>query len=123
MAALGVKRVFYLSIQSPFAEPTQRRLDRGAEVLHGSGVIGGLIYDKDKTTYRSEIDQALRAKPDFLYLNSYAPDLTILARDLYRAGLSMAAALPNLRADHQGPGSRCRRRRPKGSTRCSPRPT
>ena len=87
MAALGVKRVFYLSIQSPFAEPTQRRI---AEVLaqHGSQLIGGLIYDKDKTTYRSEIDQALRAKPDFLYLNSYAPDLTILARDLYRSGFN-----------------------------------
>jgi branched-chain amino acid transport system substrate-binding protein len=85
MAAVGAKRVFYLSIQSPFAEPTQKRL---AEVLQqkGSQMIGGLIYDKDKTSYRSEIDQALRAKPDFLYLNSYAPDLTVLLRDLYRAG-------------------------------------
>jgi len=85
MAALGAKRVFYLSIQAPFALPTQTRL---AEVLaqHGSQLIGGLIYDKDKTSYRSEIDQALRAKPDFLYLNSYAPDLTVVMRDLYRAG-------------------------------------
>src|SRR5262249_52737522 len=85
IASLGAKRVFCLSIQAPFSLPTQQRL---AEVLpqHGSALIGALIYEKDKTTYRSEIDQALRDKPDFLYLNGYAPDVTVLLRDLYRAG-------------------------------------
>jgi ABC-type branched-subunit amino acid transport system substrate-binding protein len=85
IASLGAKRVFCLSIQAPFSLPTQHRL---AEVLpqHGSALIGALIYEKDKTTYRSEIDQALRDKPDFLYLNGYAPDVTVLLRDLYRAG-------------------------------------
>jgi len=85
IASLGAKRVFCLSIQAPFALPTQERL---GEVLpqHGSALIGALIYEKDKTTYRSEIDQALRDKPDFLYLNGYAPDVTVLLRDLYRAG-------------------------------------
>ena len=47
---------------------------------------GSLIYDKDKTSYRSEVDQALRAKPDLLYLNGYAPDVAVVLRDLYRAG-------------------------------------
>src|SRR5580692_12536655 len=85
IASLGAKRVFCLSIQAPFSLPTQQRL---AEVLpqHGSALIGALIYEKDKTTYRSEVDQALRDKPDFLYLNGYAPDVTVLLRDLYRAG-------------------------------------
>jgi branched-chain amino acid transport system substrate-binding protein len=85
VASLGAKRVFCLSIQAPFSLPTQARL---AEVLpqHGSALIGSLIYEKDKTTYRSEVDQALRGKPDFLYLNGYAPDVTVLLRDLYRAG-------------------------------------
>ena len=50
----------------------------------GSELVGALIYEKDKTTYRSEIDQALRTKPDFLYLNGYAPDVTVLLRDLFR---------------------------------------
>lgn len=84
IASLGAKRVFCLSIQAPFSVPTQERL---AEVLpqHGSALIGSLIYEKDKTSYRSEVDQALRDKPDFLYLNGYAPDVTVLLRDLYRA--------------------------------------
>ena len=85
IAGLGVKRCFIMAIQAPFAQPTQ---DRAAEVLRqkGSEMVGALIYDKDKTTYRSEVDQALRTKPDCMYLNGYAPDVTIVLRDLYRAG-------------------------------------
>src|SRR4051794_39077931 len=85
IASLGVKRVFMMSIQAPFAQPTQ---ERATEVLkqRGSEMVGALIYDKDKTTYRSEVDQALRTNPDLVYLNGYAPDVTVLLRDLYRAG-------------------------------------
>jgi branched-chain amino acid transport system substrate-binding protein len=85
IASTGAKRVFIMSIQAPFAQPTQDRL---GEVLpkHGSALVGGLIYDKDKTTYRSEVDQALRTNPDMIYLNGYSPDVTVVLRDLYRAG-------------------------------------
>src|SRR6202162_3588197 len=59
IAALGVKRCFMMSIQAPFSQPTQ---ERATEVLKqkGSEMVGTLIYDKDKTTYRSEVDQALK---------------------------------------------------------------
>jgi branched-chain amino acid transport system substrate-binding protein len=84
IAGLGMRRVFIMSIQAPFALPTQERL---REVLkqRGSEMVGSLIYDKDKTTYRSEVDEALRTRPDLIYLNGYSPDLTIVLRDLYRA--------------------------------------
>ncbi|HUH95252.1 MAG TPA: ABC transporter substrate-binding protein [Casimicrobiaceae bacterium] len=89
IASMGVKRCFMMSIQAPFAEPTQTR---ATEVLKekGSQMVGTLIYDKDKTTYRSEIDQALKTNPDLIYLNGYAPDVTILLRELYRASYSGA---------------------------------
>src|SRR5580704_12032148 len=81
----GAKRVFILAIQAPFAEPTRKYL---TETLTPKGVevTGSLVYDKDKTSYRSEIDQALKTKPDMLYLNGYAPDVAVVLRDLYRAG-------------------------------------
>jgi len=87
IASLGIRRCYMLSIQAPFSQPTQ---DRATEVLKqlNSQMVGTLIYDKDKTTYRSEVDQALRTNPDLIYLNGYAPDVTILLRDLYRAGYS-----------------------------------
>jgi ABC-type branched-subunit amino acid transport system substrate-binding protein len=89
IASMGVKRCFMMSIQAPFAQPTQQR---ATEVLKekGSQMVGTLIYDKDKTTYRSEVDQALRTNPDLIYLNGYAPDVTILLRDLYRASFTGA---------------------------------
>ena len=81
----GAKRVFILAIQAPFAEPTRKYL---TDMLTPKGVqvVGSLVYDKDKTSYRSEVDEALRTKPDLLYLNGYAPDVAVVLRDLYRAG-------------------------------------
>jgi branched-chain amino acid transport system substrate-binding protein len=81
----GAKRVFILAIQAPFTEPTRKYL---TDMLtpHGVELAGAVVYDKDKTSYRSEVDQALRTKPDFLYLNGYAPDVAVVLRDLYRAG-------------------------------------
>jgi ABC-type branched-subunit amino acid transport system substrate-binding protein len=81
----GAKRVFILAIQAPFAEPTRKYLT-DALTAKGIEVTGSLVYDKDKTSYRSEVDQALRTKPDLLYLNGYAPDVAVVLRDLYRAG-------------------------------------
>src|SRR3989440_7222298 len=57
--SLGVKRVFVLGAQTPFAVPSQTRLK---EILAKAGsveLVGSVIYDKDKATFRSEIDQAL----------------------------------------------------------------
>lgn len=81
----GWKRVFIMAIQAPFAEPTRKYLT-GTLTPKSVTVAGSLVYDKDKTSYRSEVDQALRAKPDLLYLNGYAPDVAVVLRDLYRAG-------------------------------------
>jgi branched-chain amino acid transport system substrate-binding protein len=83
--SLGMKRVFALSIQAPFTVPTHDRL---AEVLKegGAEMVGFAIYDKDKTSYRSEVDQALKTRPDMLYLNGYSPDVTVVLKDLYKAG-------------------------------------
>jgi branched-chain amino acid transport system substrate-binding protein len=85
LISLKVKRVFTLAAQTPFAAPSQKRLE---ELLPKAGVeaAGAVIYDKDKTTFRSEIDQALRAKPDMIYLNGYTPDCTVLLKELFKAG-------------------------------------
>src|SRR5262245_13876335 len=89
LIGLKVKRLFVLAAQTPFAVPSQKllteRLPKG-----GGEVAGAVIYDKDKTTFRSEIDQALRAKPDMIYLNGYTPDCTVLMKELYKAGYTGA---------------------------------
>ncbi len=81
----GVKRLFMVSAQTPFAEPSRLRLTEELR-KRGSDVIGHLVYDRDKTSFRSEIDMAIRDKPDMIFLDGYTPDVTILLRDLYRTG-------------------------------------
>src|SRR5436309_11524955 len=48
---LRVKRLFILAAQTPFAVPSQKRLQ---EILPrgGAETVGSVIYDKDKTTFR-----------------------------------------------------------------------
>lgn len=88
IATMGSKRVAVIGIQAPFALPTKEHLD-GILKPHGGSVVAHVIYEKDKTTYRSEVDQAMRSKPDFLYLNGYAPDTVVLLRDLFRANIDL----------------------------------
>jgi ABC-type branched-subunit amino acid transport system substrate-binding protein len=89
LLSIKSRRVFVLAAQTPFALPSQKRLQ---ELLPkgGSELVGAVIYDKDKTTFRSEIDQALRTKPDMIYLNGYTPDCTILMKELFKAGYTGA---------------------------------
>jgi branched-chain amino acid transport system substrate-binding protein len=89
MAAQGSKRVAILAVQAPFALPTQKVV--GEELKkHGSELVAAVVYDKDKTTYRSEIDMVLKDKPDMIYLNGYTADVTVVLKDLYKAGYTGA---------------------------------
>src|SRR5258707_4422127 len=82
--SLGAKKVFTMIPQTPF---TQSTFDILNQVLpKGGATHQSLIYDDKKTTYRTEVDQALRASPDVILANGYTPDTTILLKDLYRAG-------------------------------------
>lgn len=83
--SLATKRVFLLSVQAPFDEPTRVYLNSMLKA-HGAELTGALVYEANKPSYRTEIDQALKTKPEMIYLNGYAPDVAVLLRDLYRAG-------------------------------------
>jgi len=87
MAQVGSKKAALLSIQSPFAQPVEK-IVRDEMKKRGAELLINVIYDKDKTTYRSEIDQVLRLKPDMIFLNGYTPDVTIVMKDLFKAGYS-----------------------------------
>jgi branched-chain amino acid transport system substrate-binding protein len=88
IAGLGKRRIGVLGIQAPFALPTKQHIDDYMKTVGGS-VVGQVIYEKDKPTYRSEIDEIMASKPDFLYLNGYAPDTVVVLRDLWKAGIDL----------------------------------
>ena len=71
--------------QTPFAQSTFDILDAGP--AQGRRHARSLIYDDKKTTYRTEVDQALRteARRD-LRATATRPTRSVLLKDLYRAG-------------------------------------
>ncbi|HEX2886595.1 ABC transporter substrate-binding protein [Vineibacter terrae] len=82
--SLGAKRVFQMIPQTPFTQSSITLLE--AALKKGGGDQGSLIYDDKKPTYRSEVDQALRYKPDLIFAAGYTPDTVVLLKDLFRAG-------------------------------------
>jgi branched-chain amino acid transport system substrate-binding protein len=85
-AAQGAKNVFVLLAQNPFSDPMLKGF---TGVTDQKGIkSASLIYDGRKTSFRSEVDQALGAKPDVIFLGGYPQDNTIIMKDLYRAGFS-----------------------------------
>lgn len=81
---LGAKKTFYLGPQTPFAQSMVDNI--AAAVKKGGGDAASVIYEDKKTSYRTEVDQALKANPDLIFLGGYVPDTTVLLRDLYRSG-------------------------------------
>jgi branched-chain amino acid transport system substrate-binding protein len=81
----GARRVFHLAAQSPFAQSSQDVMNERLRA-NGGQVTGFIIYERDKTNFRSEIDQLMRSRSDTVMLNGYLPDVTILLRELFRAG-------------------------------------
>jgi branched-chain amino acid transport system substrate-binding protein len=79
----GAKRVFFMSPQTPFAQSQLENMT--AAVTRGGGEVGSLIYDDKKPSLRTELDQALRFRPDMIVLAGYTPDTSVLLRDIFRA--------------------------------------
>lgn len=84
----GGKKVGIIGIQAPFAMANKEHLEATLKPKGGE-VVSHIIYEKDKPTYRSEIDQMMRGKPDYIYTNGYAPDTVVLLRDMFRAGINL----------------------------------
>lgn len=84
--AQGAKNIFVLLAQTPFSAPMLKGL---TDQVQPQGVkVNSLVYDSRKTSFRSEIDQALSGSPDLILLGGYPQDNIILMKDLYRAGYS-----------------------------------
>ncbi|KMW58277.1 Branched-chain amino acid ABC transporter, amino acid-binding protein [Candidatus Rhodobacter oscarellae] len=84
MVAEGATQMAWIGPQTPFAASSIDILEQIA-AANGAG-MESLIYEADKSTYRSEVDQILRGKPDFIMLGGYAADSTVLLRDIWQAG-------------------------------------
>ena len=84
MLRQGTTGMAWIGPQTPFA---QSSIDILAAAATGAGIgMESLIYEAEKSTYRSEVDTILRANPDFIMLGGYAADTTVVLRDIWQAG-------------------------------------
>jgi branched-chain amino acid transport system substrate-binding protein len=81
---LGAKNVVLMMPQTPFYQTVVDRMTALSKT--GGYAFHSMQYDATKTSLRSEVDEALRYKPDAMYLGGYTPDVTVLVKELYRAG-------------------------------------
>jgi branched-chain amino acid transport system substrate-binding protein len=80
----GAKRVFFITPQTPFVKTQLDGIT--ASVSKAGGAVGSLVYDDKRPSYRSEVDEILRFKPDAIIFGGYTPDTTVMLKDLLRAG-------------------------------------
>ncbi len=80
----GVKKLFFFSPQTPFAESQFTNIT--AAVNAAGGETKSMIYDDKKPSYRSEVDEMLAYGPDVIVLGGYAADTTVLLKDIFRSG-------------------------------------
>lgn len=84
MVEEGATQMAWIGPQTPFAASSIAIMEQIAQ-SNGAG-MESLIYEADKSTYRSEVDQILRDNPNFLMLGGYAADSTVLLRDIWQSG-------------------------------------
>jgi branched-chain amino acid transport system substrate-binding protein len=78
----GAKNVYFLGPQTPF---TQIYIDTIAAMCKAKNVtFASEIYDGAKTSFRTEVEKALKAKPDTLLLGGFVNDNAVVLREIYR---------------------------------------
>ncbi|MEM9047802.1 MAG: ABC transporter substrate-binding protein [Pseudomonadota bacterium] len=84
MLRQGASGMAWIGPQTPFA---QSSIDILAGQADAAGIgMESLIYEADKSTYRSEVDTILRSDPNFIMLGGYAADSTVVLRDIWQSG-------------------------------------
>jgi branched-chain amino acid transport system substrate-binding protein len=81
--AMGAKNLYAMMPQTPFTETTFKAM---REVVEPKGAkVTTTIFDGKKNSFRSEVDEMMRANPDVLMMGGYLAENIVMAKDLYRA--------------------------------------
>jgi branched-chain amino acid transport system substrate-binding protein len=65
----------------------------------GGKLVAGVVYEPNRPSYRTELQQILAAKPDVIVTGSYLPDTTIILREWFQAGQDVKWIIPGWAAN------------------------
>ena len=67
---------------------------RKAWEAQGGQIVASVVYEPNRPTYRSEVQQVLRANPDVIVTGSYLTDTELLLRAWYETGQQVRWIVP-----------------------------
>ena len=67
---------------------------RKAWEAKGNKVLESVVYEPNQTSYRSELQKVLAAKPDVIVTGSYLADTTIIMREWFQSGQPVKWIMP-----------------------------
>lgn len=65
----------------------------------GGEVLANVVYEPNRSSYRSELQQVLATNPDVIVMGSYLPDTTIILREWFQSGAENAWIIPGWAAN------------------------
>ena len=65
----------------------------------GGKLVASVVYEPNRPSYRTELQQVLAQKPDVIVTGSYLPDSTIILREWYQAGQDVKWIMPGWAAN------------------------
>jgi branched-chain amino acid transport system substrate-binding protein len=65
----------------------------------GGKVVASVVYEPNRPSYRTELQQVLAQKPDVIVTGSYLPDTTIILREWYQTGQPVKWIIPGWAAN------------------------
>jgi len=65
----------------------------------GKELVGSVVYEPNRPSYRSELQSVLRGKPDVIVTGSYLADTTIILREWYQSGIDTRWIIPGWAAN------------------------
>jgi branched-chain amino acid transport system substrate-binding protein len=81
--AHGAKNAYLMMPQTPFTETTFKAI---RDVVEPKDVkVQSVIIDGKKTSFKSEIDEMMRANPDIFMMGGYLAENIVMAKDVFRA--------------------------------------
>lgn len=97
----GNRTASILALQTPFTismvEPFKRAFEAG-----GGTIIDVVYYSPGQPSYRAEVETVFSKNPDAVFIPSYLPDLSAVAREVYRSGYESKVYANSSAADAEG---------------------
>jgi branched-chain amino acid transport system substrate-binding protein len=97
----GARKASLLVLQTPFTlsmvEPFVKEFKKG-----GGEVLDIVYFNPNQPSYRAEVEKVFSKNPDAVFLPSYLPDLSAVAREVYRGGFTSKIYANSSAADAEG---------------------